>query len=382
MLSPQTKMDKPVKILSLVSYKFLPPDMGGQKGIAFFNRYLSRITNFMCVTIKDNTELSAEGYAIKNILSNSATRYINPFYFLTLSRIIRQEKITHLIIEHPYYGWLGILLKWFCRVKLIVHSHNIESLRFKSTGRWWWGILWHYEKLTHKNADHNFFIQENDRTYAIDNFRLDPQKCTVITYGFELSEAPALADKQSAKEQICKAHKISGHEKILLFNGTLGYKPNLNALDTILKTINPVLLADDNFKYKIIICGNKLPASCNGLINYKDQHIIYAGFVEDINLYFKGCDIFINPVVDGGGIKTKVVEALGYNLSVISTQSGAIGIPVEITGNKMKIVADNDWDGFANHIKTINLKETIPPAYFEHFYWGRVAEKAKKAITE
>jgi len=102
-------MDKAVKILSLVPYKFLPPDMGGQKGIAFFNRYLSKHTNLSCVTIKDNSQVLTEGYPVKNILSNSPVRYINPFYFFTVSRIIREEKITHLIIEHPYYGWLGML---------------------------------------------------------------------------------------------------------------------------------------------------------------------------------------------------------------------------------------------------------------------------------
>ncbi len=373
-------MNKEVKILSLVSYKFLPPDMGGQKGIAFFNRYLSKHANLSCITIKDNSQILTEGYPIKNILSNCPTRYINPFYFFTLSRIIREEKITHLIIEHPYYGWLGILLKWFCKIKLIVHSHNIEALRFKSTGKWWWGILWHYEKHTHKNANYNFFIQENDRQYAIENFKLNPGLCTVITYGFELSEAPPVAEKKAARVQICKTHGISESEKILLFNGTLGYKPNLDALDIILEKINPILLETKDFKYKVIICGNKLPPEYNGLINYKEKNIIYAGFVDDINLYFKGCDIFINPVIDGGGIKTKVVEALGYNLSVISTHSGAIGIPQEITGNKMKIVADDDWETFASLIKTINCNETVLAAYFDYFYWGNIAVKAKNAM--
>jgi polysaccharide biosynthesis protein PslH len=369
-------LDKAVKILSLVPYKFLPPDMGGQKGIAFFNRYLSKLVKLNCVTIQDNIELATEGYHIQNILSNSSSRYINPFYFFTISHIIRKEKITHLIIEHPYYGWLGILLKWFCKVKLIVHSHNIEAQRFKSMGKWWWGILWQYEKMTHKKADHNFFIQDNDRNYAIENFKLKPEQCTTITYGFELSQSPTPSDKRSARVQICKTHGISETGRILLFNGTLGYKPNLDALDIILEKINPALLADENFRYKIIICGNKLPVDYKGLINYKDKNIIYAGFVDDINLYFKACDIFINPVIDGGGIKTKVVEALGNDLSVISTQSGAIGISPEITGHKMYIVEDNDWAGFSNFIKTINPAEIIPAAFFDHFYWGKIAAKA------
>ncbi len=373
-------MDKHIKVLSLVSYKFLPPDMGGQKGIAFFNRYLSRHLDLTCVTINNNREVINEPYPIKNILSNSPSRYINPFYFFTLQRIIKAEKITHLLLEHPYYGWLGILLKWFCKIKLIVHSHNIESLRFKSMGKWWWGILWHYEKQVHKNADHSFFIQDDDKNYAVTNFKLDPKKCTTITYGFELSKAPLPEEKQLAKEQICKTHAISTENKILLFNGTLSYKPNLDALDIILEKINPLLLAEPGFKYKIIICGNKLPAAYEGLAKYQQQHIIYAGFVENINVYFKGADIFINPVMDGGGIKTKVVEALGYNLSVISTQSGAIGIPLEITGEKLKILPDNDWESFARQVLLTHPGETIPPAYFDHFYWDNIALKAASAF--
>lgn len=374
-------MDNPVKVLSLVSYKFLPPDMGGQKGIAFFNRFLSKHSNLSCVTIKDNDQFLAEGYPIKNILSNSRLRYINPLYYFTLSRIIRKEKITHLIIEHPYYGWLGILLKWFAKVKLVVHSHNIESLRFKTMNKWWWGILWQYEKWVHKNADLNFFIQDNDRNYAIENFKLYPQLCTVITYGFELSEAPAVAEKQSAREDICKIHGITGPEKILLFNGTLDYKPNLDALDIILEKINPLLLAETNFKYKIIICGNKLPVHYNGLVNYKEKNIIYAGFVNDINLYFKGSDIFINPVVDGGGIKTKVVEALGYDLTVVSTRTGAIGIPEEITGKKLKNIKDDDWRTFASQVLLMNTNTSTPLEFFDHFYWGNIARKAAGIIN-
>lgn len=374
-------MSEAVKVLSLVSYKFLPPDMGGQKGIAFFNRYLSKLVNLTCVTIEENSN-HTETYPVKNILSNSKLRYINPFYFFTLRRLIKEEKITHLIIEHPYYGWLGILLKWSCKIKLIVHSHNIESLRFKSMGKWWWGILWNYEKFTHGKANHNFFIHADDRAYAIKNFKLNPENCTVITYGFEQAGIPSANEKMAARKTICSTYQIPETEKILLFNGTLGYKPNLDAVDSILNNINPLLLAAEGFAYKIIICGNKLPASYNGLIDYKDKNIIYAGFVDDINLFFKGADIFINPVIDGGGIKTKLVEALGYNCSVISTASGAIGIPAEVTGSKMEIINDNDWQAFVNSI--INLQSAIqtPAAFFEHFYWGNIAERAAEILKQ
>ncbi|HEX2682439.1 MAG TPA: glycosyltransferase family 4 protein, partial [Ferruginibacter sp.] len=245
----------------------------------------------------------------------------------------------------------------------------------------WWGVLWQYEKWVHQHADMNFFIQENDRKYAIEYYKLDPQRTAVITYGFELSGPPTSKQKKLARQEICSQHCISVQEKILLFNGTLGYKPNLDALDIILNKINPLLLARSGFLYKIVICGSKLPASYHGLVEHKEKNIIYAGFVDDINLYFKGADVFINPVIDGGGIKTKVVEALGYDLSVISTASGAIGIPVEITGGKLNIIADNDWNGFAEKIISLDTNNHIPAAYFEHFYWDNIAAKAAALIN-
>ena len=375
-------MNDAVKILSIVSYKFLPPQMGGQKNIAFFNRYLAKHVSLLCAGVKGNTHMEEEGYPVINLFSNSNLRYINPLYFFKLRRLIKEREITHLIIEHPYYGWLGMMLKWFCAVKLIVHSHNIEALRFKSLKKWWWGILWNYEKLTHRNADFNFFITDFDREYAITKYGLKESKCAVITFGIEQDKAPALNERAEAREAICKLHAIEKSERILLFNGTLDYKPNLEAVNIILKEINPQLLAASNFKYKIIICGNKLPAAYNELADYKDGNIIYAGFVKDISMYFKGADIFLNPVIEGGGIKTKVVEALGYGCSVISTKSGAVGIPVEIVGAKMIVVEDSDWINFAKKVTDIDNEEDTAASFFEHFSWTNIGKKAASLISK
>jgi polysaccharide biosynthesis protein PslH len=368
-----------LNVLSIVSYPFLPAKMGGQKGIAFFYQYLSQQVNVVCVTTKAN-DTENVNYKVLNILSNKPIRYINVFYFFKLKKIIAKNNITHLILEHPYYGWLGLLLKKFCKVKLIIHSHNIEAARFKSTNKWWWKILWSYEKFTHQHADINFFIHDDDKAFAIKNFKLSNDKCFTITYGFELKKPPSLEDKAIAKTTICKKHNIAIATKILLFNGTLDYKPNLDALKLILDTINPLLIKATAFDYVIVVCGNRLPKEMNELKGV--ENIKYAGFVDDITTYFKGADIFINPVIDGGGIKTKVVEALGYNMKVISTQSGAIGIPTEITGSQLKIINDKDWTSFANEIMRSTEIENIPESFFNYFYWANIANKAFKVLSK
>lgn len=328
------------------------------------------------ISTKNNAFPHESNISFLPLLSNSRSRYINPFLIFSLKKIIQKKGLTHLIIEHPYYGWLGILLKWSCNIKLVLRSHNIESLRFKSTGKWWWRILFQYEKRTHRKADINFFITDEDRNFAINKFKLDPSKCHMITYGFELNKIPSPDERDAAKKTLQRIHKIDPSEKIFFFNGTLDYKPNLDAVNIILNELNPRLQQNTSFKYKIIICGKNLPESYDELKAFQSNHIIYAGFVDDISPYFKGADGFLNPMTDGGGIKTKLVEALGYNLSCISTTNGAIGVSESITGNKLKILPNNDWENFTNAIFEADTSENIPALFFNHFYWGNITEKA------
>jgi hypothetical protein len=61
---------------------------------------------------------------------------------------------------------------------------------------------------------------------------------------------------------------------------------------------------------------------------------------------------------------------------VISTKSGAIGIPVEITAGKLEVIPDNHWNEFARKIISHNPGNTIPADYYKHFYWDNIAAKA------
>ena len=158
--------------------------------------------------------------------------------------------------------------------------------------------------------------------------------------------------------------------------------PNLDAVDIITKELNPLLLKMPGFKYKIIICGKNLPASYNNLAEYTDKNIIYAGFVQDINTYFMGADIFINPVTEGGGIKTKLAEALGMNLTAVSTATGAIGIPESIIGKKMSVIPDGDHAAFVDAIVNADISLKTPQEFFDHFYWANIAGRGNTILSQ
>lgn len=366
-------------VLSIVTYKIFPAKLGGQKGIALFNKYLSAEENLFCFTIKDN-DPSLASYKVFNLLSNSPSRYFNIFYFRQLKKIVRENDISHIICEHPYYGWMALLLKYFCKVKLVIHSHNIESERFKTVGKWWWKILWHYEKFIHQKADFTFCITQQDRNYFYRNYHIPYEKSTVITYGISWNQPPSSPEKKEAKDFLLKKYSLTSETHLFLFNGTLDYGPNLDAVKNIVEKINPLFI-QKNISYKIIICGKGLPEEMNELKNYLDKNIIYAGFVDDISVYFKGADVFINPVTDGGGIKTKLVEALGYNLNAVSTFNGAMGVDQTICNEKLFLTENNDWQEFADKMETaICMDQSISSEFFQHFYWKNIAAKAAEVI--
>lgn len=383
MSSQEARPDKPAAheqkplIAALVPYPVYPAKMGGQKGIALFYQYLSERLPVTVISTRNNAFPQNSPIRFEPMLGNSRWRYLNPAYFFRLRKWLIREKITHLVLEHPYYGWLGTLISLTTKIKLVVHSHNIEGLRFKSTGKWWWGILWHYEKWTHRMAGHSFFVTDEDRDYAIRFFKLSGKRTHCITYGIDIHQPPAATDRLMARKILEQRHGIDPDERILLFNGTLSYGPNRDALRHIIQDIAP-LLSDNGLRYRVLVCGKDLPAEFlqHAKGDKLADRISYAGFVEDINTYFLGSDIFLNPVNDGGGIKTKLVEALGLNLSVVSTRNGAIGVPQSLVNQKMKLVDNNDWEAFCKAICQSNPAENTPAVFYNHFYWGNIADKA------
>lgn len=362
------------RILTLIPYKILPAQLGGEKGIAVFNEYLAKQSVLTGLTTRNNDPALAKGYRIINELSDSRTRYANLFLYFKVRKLIRETKSTYFLIEHPYFGWLAWLIKRSMPVQWVVHSHNIEYMRSKSIGRNWWKILKWYEGWVYRRADKVFFISEDDLQFAVENLGVNRLRSIAVTYGIEQSSLPN--DAERCRADVRKKHGISASKKILLFNGALYHSTNYDALKVILEQINPKLMKQAGFEYMILVCGKGLPSFFNDLKEYADRNVIYAGFVDDISVYFKAADIFLNPILSGGGVKTKAIEALAMNCTVVSTPLGALGLKREVCGEKLKVVEAGKWDAFADSIisAAATYQET-PPSFYDHYHWDRIIER-------
>ena len=367
-------------VAAIVPYKIYPYNSGGQKSHAQFYHYFSEKKEVTLICTSDNSKPEDDKYKLAPLLGTSVLRYVSPIVFFRVKKFVTDNKIDTVIIEHPYYGWLGFLLRKSCKVRVIIHSHNLEGLRFKTLNRWWWRILWQYEKWVHSIANFSFFIQSNDLEYAVKNFKLERTRAAVITYGITWNTPPSYEKRVAARLAISTTHKLKENDTIIFFNGAFDYKPNRDALENIVYNINAALLSFPDFNYKIIICGRNIPET---LKEHSFLNIIMLGFVDDIEIYYRAADIFINPVNDGGGIKTKLVEALGNNITAVSTINGAIGVDPAICNGKLLVVENENWSGFAGAVvKASSIKAVIGKGYYDHFYWENIVGKAINIIEE
>lgn len=363
-------------VLGIVSYKVFPAQMGGQKCVAEFYTHLAEYTTVTLVASRENTAGTDTAYEIFPFLYNHWQGMANILYLYKLKKLIREKAIDVIIIEHSYFGWLGLLLRWLTKKPVIIRSHNIEALRFRDMQRYWWPLYEWYEKKVHRKMNHNFFITEEDRNWALKHWRLEEKKCSVITYGTVITQPPAQEQRKISRERLLNMYGLSASTRLFLFNGSLDYIPNTDALRIIISELIPRLQSLP-FSYCLFICGKELNKQWEKALSAFPE-IMYTGFVKDITLYFQGTDCFINPITLGGGIRIKLVEALAHNQTVISTQTGARGIAPGLTADKLVLTEDYDWSSFAKNMAAQHFRPhtNIPPAFYDEFNWDRIVQKA------
>lgn len=368
------------KVLAIAPYPYLPYFSGGQKLIANFFHWLGKETTLTVLSVPGNDPSFATTYRLIPFLKEKFSRYYDRSLVDKITAYVRENDIDTIIWEHPYYAWLAFRVRKRTGVRTIFHTHNIEYQRFRSMGRWWWPVLKGYEKRAFKKADGLLFITPEDKQFAIDTWKIPAEKCIDLPFGIEINKFPD--DRMASKNRIAGTFRIDPAVTFIMFNGLLGYKPNLDALKTILDKINPILLAQENFQYKIIISGKGLPATWNGLKAYAEKNIIFSGFAADIETFYKAADIFLNPVQTGGGIKTKMVEAIAFGATVVATQSGAAGINRDLCGDKLVVVPDNDWKSFATAIIDHSGSSSVTPqGYYQAYYWENVVKRMLQDLS-
>jgi polysaccharide biosynthesis protein PslH len=361
--------------LSIVWYRVLPAEYGGQKGIADFNDYLGRKVTLTCLCSRNNTPGTPLSYTMLNDLPSSRFQFWNPFVRRQILSAVKKQSFSHIIIEHPWHAWLG-KYKEKMGFRFIVHAHNIEHLRMKARGKLWWRLLRRTEQKAFQSADYILFKTAEDRAKAVSLFDIDPDKCLIVPYGIKEMGLPI---DNSAKQKIMEQYHIYPYEKILLFAGTLDYEPNKKALDINSKHI-VLALRQKGFAFRLFICG-ALPEEKLAELNAL-PHVTATGFVASLSPYLQAADVFINPVMSGSGIQTKNIDAVANGCTVVATAFAARGLPDYLINEKVFVPADDDWVAFAEAaIEASWVENIVPQPFYEEYNWERVVDRLLGKIS-
>lgn len=358
----------PSSIAVIIPYRFVPPQNGGHHAAFGFCEALAQERDTVVISTTNNIKDKLP-FRLELLFSDRFYKYFNPLIIFRLWQFFYKENIKTCIIQQPFFGLIALPVCRMLRIRFIVYVHNIEFQRFKTIGKWWWRLLYPIERIIYRAADYLLFISSDDLKAAIPIFKLDPEKCAPMPYGTRLSEMPD--DHEEAHQVIIKRHHYNKEELLILFFGPQSYQPNLDAVERIIYHINPILLQKADFRYRILICGGGLPEHYKKLADYKIQRVDYLGFVENIDMYIKAADIVLNPVNTGGGVKTKVIEAIALGTTVISSRTGAKGIDAKACGEKLIIAEDEDNQAFVESIIKLyqqNVKE-VPTAFYQIYSW-------------
>jgi len=375
-------VNAPKNILAIISFPFLPATTGGEISTLNILNYTAqkhKVTVFTVDPYSQNFKPESLHFKLIFGMRFRAWRYMNVGLIFTIIKLIKQTKADYVFFDQPWLGWLMPFIKMFTRKKIYLRSNNIEYLRFKSMGKSWWTILYMYEKFVYRMSDLVIFVSDVDQAKAINEFYIQPSKTFLCPYGIELESQPNI--NNNAKQALQNRHSIEAKSSIILFFSTLSYQPNYEAVAFIADEIHPRLI-EKNQKFRILICGKNLPEGIKQKLEGKAE-IQYLGFVADINEYIDGCDVMINPILSGGGVKTKAIDTLARSQTVISTQIGAEGINANVCGNNLQISNNQDWSAFTDKIIThVNSEKgnSISDDFYKTYYWPNIIDRLSERL--
>jgi len=122
----------------------------------------------------------------------------------------------------------------------------------------------------------------------------------------------------------------------LVFTGKMDFRPNVDGVLWFAQEVMPHLLATKLNPHFWIVGKNPHPR-LNRLRTRPD--ITITGSVPDILPYIAHADLYVVPLLAGGGTRLKILEAMAMAKPIVSTRLGADGFPVR--NGEQLILADD-----------------------------------------
>lgn len=259
-------------------------------------------------------------------------------------------------------GMIKILMERLHRIDMvwICKPHNNEAFQFlferKKDLRWIYDTIdLHFLRLQREgelSKDENIIQSAN----AVKQVEIEIAKHADVTIAITSDEQTILQNEQIKNVVIIpNIHEIKivseeagsfEQRKGLLFIGGYLHKPNVDAVEWLVRDIMPLIWQKEP-SITLTLLGS---SPTKEVLALQSEQVIIPGYIHDVSPYFNNNKIFVAPLRFGAGMKGKIGQSLEFGLPIVSTDIGVEGIGLT---DSYDVMVANETRTFAE--KTIEL---------------------------
>ena len=199
--------------------------------------------------------------------------------------------------------------------RLVYHAHNVEyDLRLRKNGLLVAALSRWAERRLVRTADAVYAVSDVDASRLAALYGAQPR---ILPNGVDQAAFDAVDEAQV--RAVRERYRLPN--RAVLFMGLPTYKPNMEALDFLIYSVFPKIIAQVP-EARLVVTGGRIPERREWLTN--------PGLVDfgDLPAVIKACAVGVAPIFSGSGTRLKILEYMAARLPVVSTAKGAEGLDV------------------------------------------------------
>lgn len=260
--------------------------------------------------------------ALKNLIKGTSyhiSRFDIPEYHLALSKWLVEEDFSVVQLETLYLSPYVPTIRKHSSAQVVMRSHNVEheiwerisnNIRFAPK-------RWYLRHLTQQLKDYER-QQINQYDLLLPITKRDQKRFQKMGFRGESYVLPIGLDTPCGDPR----YDSYGRPLSLHFIGSLDWMPNLEGLQWFLNDVWPLIYRRFP-ELQFHIAGRNMPPSISELAM---ENIVIHGEVESSCDFVAAHSVSVVPLLSGGGMRAKILEAMSLARVVISTSIGLEGI--------------------------------------------------------
>ncbi len=249
---------------------------------------------------------------------------------------LARHDIDLIMVEFPQM--LMNVLPWAIGVvPIVLHQHNIEYAVLRQLAGSEPGLLkkmiFHLEASRMRRYEKDLYTK-----YPVDLFTFvstEDKSLFEKRYGLRNTYLMPVGSEVEGPSQVAVPA-----DNNVAFIGKMTYPPNREGAKWFVRSVWP-LIKKDVPDARLFLVGKDPPED---ICRLACEDITVTGTVESVDAYYESAKIIIIPLLSGGGVKVKLLEALGKGKLTVSTPKGVEGTDF---ADREHLLVESDPQAFA-----------------------------------